>query len=137
MMRHAILLATALLFPSVPVRAEDAHSGRYLFRVVEASQQHRDSLQALVKGRPGIPNWVRNMISRPGYVAMASTAETVGGRPIERFMACEAHNCGASQVFVLFSPDGKHVVMRISDGDKGEMYLGDPDEAEKTLLAAP
>lgn len=129
-----VLLGVASLAIAGPAVSKDVPAGRYLFRVVEQSAPHRDSLLALVKGRRDVPNWVRNMMSRPGYVAMGSTAETLNGKAMERFMACEAHNCGASQIFVLFSADGKHAVMRIVDAEKGELFLGDPTEAEMALL---
>lgn len=135
-MRFLIFIATVVIF-ATSAQAQDNLSGRFLFRVVEQSEVYADTLSALIKGRGDIPNWVRNMVSRGGYVAMGSSRETVGGKPMERFMACQAGHCPDSQLHVLFSADGKHAVMRVVDKDKGEVFLGDPSDAEKAALIAP
>ena len=132
------LALAALIFPQQTARAEDMTvGGRYLPQVVASSKAHRDALEKLIKGKPGIPNWVRNMITRDRYVALASVLLPVDGKPRERFDACEPKNCSGSRIVILYSPDGKYAVMAISDEKRGEILLGSPDAAERQILVAP
>lgn len=53
---------------------------------------------------------------------------------MELFSVCQPHNCSDSQVKALFSADGKKVYLRVRDTKTGELFLGDPGEAEKAPL---
>ncbi|MBR0556654.1 hypothetical protein J5J10_13290 [Ciceribacter sp. L1K23] len=132
-MKRASLILAALLCAS-PQPVLSGESGRFLPRVVAESEMHRESLSALVKGRRDIPIWVRSMISRDTYVALASEAIEVDGKPMELFRACEPRNCPVSEIRVLFSPDGKRAVMMSRDVDRGVTLLGDPSPAERVRL---
>lgn len=133
MRRAAAFLAVLSCAIAGAVGAEEG-SQRFLSRVIAQSEPHRNALSALVKGRRDIPIWVRSMVSRDNYVALGSRAVEVGGRPMELFPACQAGNCPASAITVLFSPDGKRVVMRIDDAKDGEVLLGEPSAEEKKAL---
>lgn len=109
-------------------------NGQFLAQTVQTSKPHKDALKALVYGRQGIPPWVLNMVSRDDYVGLASVEIPVDGKPMQLFYACEAKRCNQSAIRVLFSKDGKHVVMRVNDDRLGETYLGEPTAAEKTAL---
>lgn len=135
MKRTALFLLVALL-PAAPALGQQDLSGRFLFRVLAESEKHRSALTSLVRGRAGIPNWVRNMISRDDYVALASEAVEVAGAPMELFRACQPRNCPDSHIRVLFSADGKRVVMLSRDGKTGELLLGEPSAAEQAVLSA-
>lgn len=136
-MKRTVILLFLALIPFASAIAQQDLSGRFLFRVVAESETHRAALAKLVRGRGGIPNWVRNMISRDNYVALASEAVEVAGTPMELFRACQPKNCPDSEIRVLFSADGKRVVMLIRDTKAGEQLLGEPSEAEQAVLTPP
>jgi hypothetical protein len=110
-------------------------SGQFLAQTVQTSKPHKDALKALVYGRQGIPPWVLNIVNHNDYVGLASVEIPVDGKPMQLFYACEAKRCSQSAIRVLYSKDGKHVVMRVNDDRLGESFLGDPSDAEKTALA--
>lgn len=109
-------------------------SGQFLAQTLQTSTPHKEAVKKLVYGRQGIPPWVLNMVSRDDYVGLASVEMQVDGKPMQLFYACEAKRCNQSAIRVLFSKDGKHVVMRVNDDRLGETYLGDPTSAEKSAL---
>jgi len=110
-------------------------SGNFLPALLETSAPHRDSLTALIKGKPGLPGWVRSIIKRPRYVALASEAVEIGDRRLQLFRACEAGKCEASGITVLFSADGKRAVLRVSDLKLGITVYGEASEDELKVLS--
>ncbi|MCL6706230.1 inhibitor of vertebrate lysozyme family protein [Pseudomonas sp. R2.Fl] len=136
MKRTALILLLALL-PAMPAIAQQDLAGRFLSRVVAESEPHRTALTKLIRGRGGIPSWVRNMISRDDYVALASEAVEVAGAPMELFRACQPKTCPDSEIRVLFSADGRRAVMLSRDAKAGELLLGEPSAAERAVLSAP
>ncbi|WP_027487116.1 Ivy family c-type lysozyme inhibitor [Allorhizobium undicola] len=131
-MRRLFLLLLALA-PLSPAFA-DALSGNFLAQVVKTSKPHRDSLNALIRGKQGIPTWVRNMIVADNYITLASQQKDVEGKPMQLFPACQFKRCEESAIRLLYSEDGKHVVMRIEDSLLGVVFLGNPTAAEKMAL---
>lgn len=87
-----------------------------------------------MRGKQGVPPWVLNMVNRSDYVGLASVEMPVDGKPMQLFYACEPKRCNQSAIRVLFSADGKHVVMRVNDERMGEVFLGKPTDAEKAAL---
>lgn len=134
----ALLLGLSLAFAgsSVAAAAELALSGNFLPAVIATSEPHRNALVDLIRGKPGLPAWVRNMVSRDRYVALASSRVEVEGRAMQLFQACQPGNCAESAIRVLFSVDGKRVVMRIADLKLGTVVLGEPSPEELAVLAA-
>lgn len=116
--------------------AEPSLSGNFLPAIIAGSEPHRAALTGLIRGKPGLPAWVRNMVSRDRYVALASARGEVGGKPMQLFQACQPGRCAESAVRLLFSADGKRVVMRIADVKLGTVVLGEPTPAEMGVLAA-
>lgn len=134
----ALLLGLSLVLSGLSAATADqpSLSGNFLPVVVAASEPHRTALVDLIRGKPGLPAWVRNMVSRDRYVALASSRVEVGGRAMQLFAACQAGNCAESAIRVLFSEDGKRAVMRVADLKLGTVVLGDPTPAEMGVLAA-
>jgi hypothetical protein len=131
----AMLLATPAFAQSPESQsAEIALSGNFLPAVLQASVPHRDSLTGLIKGKPGLPSWVRNMIRQPRYVALASKQVEVAGRPMQVFEACEAKRCEESRIRVLYSADGRRAVLRLSDVKLGDKIFGQPSAGEMRAL---
>ncbi len=129
------MLMAMLVATSAGAQAPDASlSGNFLPAVLAASEPHRESLQALIKGKPGIPFWLRNMVRQPRYVALASKKVDVAGKPMQLFEACEAKRCDDSRVRVLYSADGKRAVLRISDTKLGDKLFGEPSVGELRAL---
>lgn len=129
----AILLLATLTFP-IPSIAAEPLSGNFLADVIAISKPHRDSLAALLKGRRGLPSWVRNMVSQPRYVALASERFDIAGQAMQRFRACQPGRCEDSRIWVLYSADGKRVVARVADEELGETLFGDPSVEELQAL---
>lgn len=134
MIRRLMSFTVLACMIAVPAFAEKL-SGQFLALTVQTSKPHSDSLKALVRGRQGVPPWVLNIINRDDYVGLASVEMPVEGKPMQLFYACEAKRCGQSVIRVLFSADGKHVVMRVNDDRLGEVFLGKPSDGEKAALA--
>ncbi|MDH4439261.1 MAG: Ivy family c-type lysozyme inhibitor [Rhizobium sp.] len=110
-------------------------SGNFLPKVLETSAAHRDSVVALVKGKPGLPFWVRALVRQPRYVALASEEVEISGERRQRFRACEAQHCDASWLVAIFSADGKHAVLKVSDAKLGVKFFGNPTADELVALA--
>lgn len=110
-------------------------SGNFLPKVLETSAAHRDSVLALVKGKPGLPFWVRALVRQPRYVARASEEIEVSGERRQKFHACEAQHCDASWLVAIFSADGKHAVLKVSDAKLGVKFFGNPTPDELAALA--
>ena len=130
-------IVAVLVFATPAPAAEAALSGRYLPQVVATSKPHRETLAALLKGRRGLPSWVRNMVRQGAYVAAASEALVIDGSPHELFSACQPRDCEDSQLKLVFSADGRRAVLRIADRKLGEQLLGEPSEAEKAAMMKP
>jgi len=131
-----LALFTALAGPPVATAAEPSLSGNFLPAVIAGSEPHRQSLVGLIRGKPGLPAWVRNMVTRDRYVALASKRVEIGGKSMQLFAACQPGNCAASALRVLYSADGKRAVLRIADVRLGTIVLGEPKPAELDVLAA-
>ncbi|MBB4955550.1 hypothetical protein H4S14_003499 [Agrobacterium vitis] len=134
MLRRLMVLSMLACLAGSPVLAQNL-SGQFLAQTVQISKPHQDALKALVRGRQGVPPWVLNIVARDDYIGLASVEMPVEGKPMQLFYACEAKRCGQSAIRVLFSADGKHVVMRVNDDRMGESFLGNPSDAEKAALA--
>lgn len=133
----SVWLPLGVLWLQTPTQARaegDTLSGNYLFEVISRSEPHRETLAGLLHGQRGLPTWVRNMVSRGNYVASASQQVVIGDKPMELFSVCQPHNCMDSQVKALFSSDGKKAYLRVHDTKLGELFLGEPDEAQKAPL---
>lgn len=134
----ALLLGLSLAFAglSAAAAAETSLSGNFLPAIIATSEPHRKALVDLIRGKPGLPSWVRNMVSRDRYVALASSRVEVGGRAMQLFAACQPGNCAKSAIRLLFTEDGKRVVMRIADLKLGTVVLGEASPEELAVLAA-
>ncbi len=133
-----ITVALVTAFHSFAVFAQVADislSGNFLPKVLETSAAHRDSLMGMLKGKPGLPFWVRALLRQPMYVAFASEEVQITGDRRQRFRACEAQHCDASWIVVIFSADGKHAVLKVSDAKLGVKIFGDPTPDELVALA--
>lgn len=131
-----LALFMALAVPPVATATEATLSGNFLPAVIAGSEPHRQSLVGLIRGKPGLPAWVRNMVSRDRYVALASKRVEIEGKSMQLFAACQPGNCAASALRVLYSADGKRAVLRIADVRLGTIVLGEPKPAELDVLAA-
>lgn len=130
-------IGLTLLPPGAARAAEPSLSGNFLPAIIASSPPHRESLVALIRGKPGLPPWVRNMVSRDRYVALASTRIEVDGQPMQLFRACQPGACVASALRILYSADGKRAVLRVADVKLGTLVFGAPTPAELAVLAAP
>jgi len=127
----------ALLPPSGAGAAEPSLSGNFLPTIIATSEPHRESLVALIRGKPGLPPWVRNMVTRDRYVALASTRIEVDGQAMQLFQACQPGACAASALRILYSADGKRAVLRVADVRLGTLVFGAATPGELAVLAAP
>lgn len=142
-MKRSILTAMMVVLSLLsPAAAQDnaglpdtSLSGNFLPKVLETSAAHRDSVVALVKGKPGLPFWVRALVRQPRYVALASEEVEISGERRQRFRACEAQHCDASWLVAIFSADGKHAVLKVSDAKLGVKFFGNPTPDELVALA--
>ncbi|WP_416798928.1 Ivy family c-type lysozyme inhibitor [Ciceribacter azotifigens] len=119
---------------SLPLHAEESApslAGNFLPEVIASSAPHREALETLLRGRRGLPSWIRAMVARPKYIALASKSVPVEGKEMQLFSACEAGRCAESRLRALFSADGKRVTVYIRDSRQGHVILGDPTPAER------
>ena len=135
-----LILAIGILsgLSAAPVHAQTASpslAGNYLPSVLATSPAHRDSLMEMIKGKPGLPFWVRALVRQPRYVALASEEVTVKDKRMQLFRACEPYKCEKSFIRVLFSEDGKRALLYISDATLGIKIFGDPTPEELSFLA--
>ncbi|THV16458.1 Ivy family c-type lysozyme inhibitor [Rhizobium rhizophilum] len=120
-----------------PLHAQTASTslaGNYLPSVLATSPAHRDSLMEMIKGKPGLPFWVRALVRQPRYVALASEEVAVKDRRMQLFRACEPRTCETSWIRVLYSEDGKRALLYISDAKLGIKIFGDPTPEELAFL---
>lgn len=137
------LLTVLMVFLIGPAAAQDGTaglpdtslSGNFLPKVLETSVAHRDSLMEMIKGKPGLPFWVRALVRQPRYVALASEEVQISGERRQLFRACEAGRCEASRIVAIFSADGKHAVLKVSDAEFGVKFFGNPTPDELAALA--
>ena len=138
-MKKVILVFAALfVFGSSPLYAQTASpslAGNYLPSVLATSPAHRDSLMEMIKGKPGLPFWVRALVRQPRYVALASEEVKVKDKRMQLFRACEPRTCEASFIRVLYSEDGKRALLYVSDAKLGIKIFGDPTPEELSFLA--
>ncbi|MHB0953862.1 MAG: Ivy family c-type lysozyme inhibitor [Allorhizobium sp.] len=132
--KPALLLAVFCSMSAPAWADENTLSGNFLFNVISSSEPHREAIRGLLRGRRGLPSWVRNMVTRGDYVAIASVEVSVDGKPMQLFSACEAGRCADSSIKVLFSADGKRAVLDVRDKKLGGTTLGEPTPAEASVL---
>jgi hypothetical protein len=114
--------------------ASPSLAGNYLPNVLATSPAHRDSLMEMIKGKPGLPFWVRALVRQPRYVALASEEVKVRDRRMQLFRACEPKTCETSWIRVLYSQDGKRALLYVSDAKLGIKIFGDPTPEELAFL---
>jgi hypothetical protein len=132
-----LIFAVLLVFGSSPLHAQTASpslAGNYLPSVLATSPAHRDSLMEMIKGKPGLPFWVRALVRQPRYVALASEEVKVKDKRMQLFRACEPRSCEASFIRVLYSEDGKRALLYVSDAKLGIKIFGDPTPEELFFL---
>ncbi|MBX9467435.1 MAG: hypothetical protein KL839_06180 [Rhizobium sp.] len=132
-----LLLLVALTLSAAPLHAQTASTslaGNYLPSVLAASPAHRDSLMEMIKGKPGLPFWVRALVRQPRYVALASEEVSVKDKRMQLFRACEPRTCETSWIRVLYSEDGKRALLYVSDAKLGIKIFGDPTPEELAFL---
>ncbi|MFN7125072.1 MAG: Ivy family c-type lysozyme inhibitor [Allorhizobium sp.] len=132
-----LVLLTVLILSAAPLQAQTASTslaGNYLPSVLATSPAHRDSLMEMIKGKPGLPFWVRALVRQPRYVALASEEVAVKDRRMQLFRACEPRTCDTSWIRVLYSEDGKRALLCISDAKLGIKIFGDPTPEELAFL---
>jgi len=132
-----LVLLTVLILSAAPLHAQTASTslaGNYLPSVLATSPAHRDSLMEMIKGKPGLPFWVRALVRQPRYVALASEEVKVKDRRMQLFRACEPRTCETSWIRVLYSEDGKRALLYVSDAKLGIKIFGDPTPEELTFL---
>ena len=132
-----LVLLTVLILSASPLHAQTASTslaGNYLPSVLATSPAHRDSLMEMIKGKPGLPFWVRALVRQPRYVALASEEVAVKDKRMQLFRACEPRTCETSWIRVLYSEDGKRALLYISDAKLGIKIFGDPTPEELTFL---
>jgi hypothetical protein len=132
-----LVLLTVLILSAAPVHAQTASTslaGNYLPSVLATSPAHRDSLMEMIKGKPGLPFWVRALVRQPRYVALASEEVAVKDKRMQLFRACEPRTCDTSWIRVLYSEDGKRALLYISDAKLGIKIFGDPTPEELAFL---
>ncbi|RCW21519.1 inhibitor of lysozyme (Ivy) [Ciceribacter lividus] len=127
----AAAVAFALAFPLHAEEPAQSLSGNFLPQVIAMSAPHREALETLLRGRRGLPYWIRSMVVRPKYIALASKSVAVDGKEMQLFSACEAGRCAESRLRALFSADGKRVTVYIHDARQGHLVFGDPTPAER------
>ncbi len=127
----AAAVAFALAFPLHAEEPAQNLSGNFLPQVIATSAPHREALEKLLRGRRGLPSWIRSMVVRPKYIALASTSVAVDGKEMQLFSACEAGRCAESRLQALYSADGKRVTVYIRDTRQGHLVFGDPTPAER------
>ncbi|WP_246085024.1 Ivy family c-type lysozyme inhibitor [Rhizobium glycinendophyticum] len=140
---RGFLLTVLTVFLIGPAAAQDVTaglpdtslSGNFLPKVLETSAAHRESLLGMIKGKPGLPFWVRALVRQPQYVALASEEVAVSGERRQKFRACEAGHCEASWLVIVYSADGKHAVLKVSDAKLGVKFFGNPTPDELAALA--
>lgn len=135
------ILGISLLFAfslnavaAIAQTASTSLAGNYLPNVLANSPAHRDSLMEMLKGKPGLPFWVRALVRQPRYVALASEEVAVKDRRMQLFRACEPRTCETSWIRVLYSEDGKRALLYISDAKLGIKIFGDPTPEELAFL---
>ncbi len=137
-MRNLILAIGVLSgLSAAPVHAQTASpslAGNYLPSVLATSPAHRDSLMEMIKGKPGLPFWVRALVRQPRYVALASEEVKVKDKRMQLFRACEPRTCESSWIRVLYSEDGKRALLYVSDAKLGIKIFGDPTPEELAFL---
>ncbi|THV23420.1 hypothetical protein FAA97_10780 [Peteryoungia ipomoeae] len=136
-MHKALLIASVLAWLITPAFAQTsppALSGNYLPQVLASSEAHRESLERLIAGKPGLPYWIRSLTRQSRYVALASEEVTVRAKPMQLFRACEAGRCEASWLRILYSADGKRGLLYIFDDKLGIKIFGDPLPEELSFL---
>lgn len=132
-----LVLLAALTLSAAPLHAQIASpslAGNYLPSVLATSPAHRDSLMEMIKGKPGLPFWVRALVRQPRYVALASEEVKVKDRRMQLFRACEPRTCETSWIRVLYSEDGKRALLYVSDAKLGIKIFGDPTPEELAFL---
>ncbi len=124
-------LSTALVHAQT---ASPSLAGNYLPSVLATSPAHHDSLMEMIKGKPGLPFWVRALVRQPRYVALASEEVKVKDKRMQLFRACEPRTCESSWIRVLYSEDGKRALLYVSDAKLGIKIFGDPTPEELAFL---
>lgn len=140
MRRLLITFGVLAAMSAAPLQAQTASTslaGNYLPSVLASSPTHRDSLMEMIKGKPGLPFWVRSLVRQPRYVALASEEVAVKDKRMQLFRACEPRTCETSWIRVLYSEDGKRALLYVSDAKLGIKIFGDPTPEELTFLTRP
>jgi hypothetical protein len=114
--------------------ASTSLAGNYLPSVLATSPAHRDSLMEMIKGKPGLPFWVRVLVRQPRYVALASEEVNFRDQRMQLFRACEPRTCETSWIRVLYSEDGKQALLYVFDAKLGIKIFGDPTPEELAFL---
>jgi len=127
-MRARLLLALFLL-GAAPALAEDAP---YLPELMK-NPAYRTAWANMIKGEQ-VPLWVNKFGGTFNATGSPVTSVPVAGQPYTLAWICEPHNCGDSQIYVLFAPEARQAWgLLITGGDK-RSWLGKPDAAVQAAI---
>ncbi len=132
------MLATALLalgmLASAPILAGHAADALpYLYEQM-TKPAYKAPLEALLRGRSGLPRWVGVFIKTLNGVANPGTSLTIEGKPFELYTVCEPHNCGGNFLYALYAQGGGQAWALVTKDGKAVAMLGNPDAAQQKAL---
>lgn len=125
----ACALFVLVMNAAFPARAADA----YLFAVMK-QKAYREAFVALVAAEKNLPAWLAQITGKEDYVAEPETHATIDGVTYRLFHACKPHDCAYNELEVMFSPGGAPAYALLSEDNKPQRWLGNPNAAQQTAL---
>ncbi len=127
----ARLLFAFFLAGAAPAFAQDAH---YLPDLMK-NPSYRSAWANMVKGEE-VPLWVNKFGGTFNATGTPVVEVPVGGETHTLAWICEPHNCGDSQIYVMFAPEARQAWGLLITGGSDRHWLGKPDDAMKAAIVS-
>jgi len=104
----------------------------YLYQQMDKPQYHA-ALVSILAGQRLAP-WLKRYLSVQDGVDVPGHPIVVGGQVAEAYSVCQPHNCGVSEIHVIFTPGGERAWALFIDGETRQ-FFGNPDGVMKASLS--
>lgn len=125
------LMLALLLLGSTPAFAQGDPNGTYLPDLMK-QPAYSAAWKGMLSGER-VPLWVKKFGETLRATSAPSKSVLVGGEPYTLAWICQPHNCGDSQVYVLFPPGTRQAWGLLIDAG-ARHWLGRPDTAIQAAI---
>lgn len=96
---------------------------------------YRGAWEAMLRGEATpLPDWITGYVATLDSPPIPSFGVPVGSQPYTFAFTCKPNECETNQLFVLFTPEGRHAWALLLSAGAAPRWLGNPDDDIKGAI---